>query len=98
MRIIDADKFKKQIVGMAIVNGYSAQKVNKMCELIDEQPTAYDVDKVVEQLEEEKKTSTSAKTEAIIGMCGATANHYCGEEYAYEKAIEIVKAGGIDGN
>lgn len=50
MRIIDADKFKKQIAGMAIVNGYSAQKVNKMCELIDEQPTAYDVDKVIEQL------------------------------------------------
>lgn len=52
MRIIDADKFKKQIAGMAIVNGYSAQKVNKMCELIDEQPTAYDVDAVVEQLKE----------------------------------------------
>lgn len=52
MRLIDADKFKQQIAGMAIVNGYSAQKVNKMCELIDAQPTAYDVDAVVEQLDE----------------------------------------------
>lgn len=52
MRSIDADKFKQQIAGMAIVNGYSAQKVNKMCELIDAQPTAYDVDAVVEQLDE----------------------------------------------
>lgn len=52
MRLIDADKFKQQIAGMAIVNGYSAQKVNKMCELIDAQPTAYDVDAVVEQSDE----------------------------------------------
>jgi hypothetical protein len=25
-------------------------------------------------------------------MCGSSANYYCGEECAYEKAIEIVKA------
>ena len=53
MRIIDADKFKQQIAGMAaILNGYSAQKVNKMCELIDAQPTAYDVNEVVKRLNE----------------------------------------------
>lgn len=50
MRLIDADEFKKQIAGMAIVNNYSAAKANKMCELIDGQPTAYDVDKVAEQI------------------------------------------------
>lgn len=54
MRLIDADDFKRQIVGMAIVTGYSAKKANKMCELIDEQPTAYDVDKVLKQLEDEQ--------------------------------------------
>lgn len=51
MRLIDADEFKKQIAGMAIVNNYPADKANKMCELIDGQPTAYEVDKVVERLE-----------------------------------------------
>ena len=48
MRLIDADEFKKQIVGMAIVNNYPVEKANVMCKLIDEQPTAYDVEKVIE--------------------------------------------------
>ena len=56
----------------------------------------YDLDKVVEQLEKASQTSASAKSEAIIGMCGASANHYGGEECAYERAIEIVKGGGVD--
>lgn len=47
MRLIDADEFKKQIAGMAITNNYPTDKANKMCELIDCQPTA----KIVEQLE-----------------------------------------------
>lgn len=82
MRIIDADKFKKQIAGMAIVNGYSAQKVNKMCELIDEQPTAYDVDAIVEQL----------KTDSSVRLYGSgNSNNYL---IPLEKAIKIVKAGG----
>lgn len=61
-------------------------------------PTAYDPDKVVEQLEKSIQISESAKTEAIAGMCGASANYYGGAECAYERAIEIVKGGGVDGN
>ena len=87
MRIIDADKFKKQIAGMAIVNGYSVQKVNKMCELIDEQPTAYDVDAVVEQLKE-----WTFNADVNIGD-GTMMNHNL---IVSKNAIEIVKAGGID--
>lgn len=66
MRIIDADKFKQQIAGMAIVNGYSAQKVNKMCELIDAQPTAYDLDKVVAQLEEYREEMEQFKCGGML--------------------------------
>lgn len=55
MRMIDADEFKKQIAAMAITNNYPADKANKMCELIDCQPTAYDVEKVAEQLCNEAK-------------------------------------------
>ena len=50
IRLIDANELKKQIAGMAIINNYSADRANKMCELIDSQPTAYDVDKVVDRL------------------------------------------------
>lgn len=51
MRLIDADEFKKQIAGMAIVKNYPAEKANALCEIIDLQPTAYDVDKVVKKIE-----------------------------------------------
>lgn len=51
MRLIDAEEFKRQIAGMAIVSDYPPRKANALCELIDKQPTAYDVDKVVERLE-----------------------------------------------
>lgn len=53
MRLIDAEEFKKQIVGMIIVNNYLPKKANQLCELIDLQKTAYDLDKVIEQLKEE---------------------------------------------
>lgn len=41
------------MVCVDIVNGYPIDKANKLCKLIDRQPTAYDVDKVVERMEEE---------------------------------------------
>lgn len=81
MRLIDADEFKRQIVGMAIVTGYSARKANKMCELIDKQSTAYDVDKVVKQLEDEKSHMCLLDDELEI------------YKSAINDAIEIVKAG-----
>lgn len=80
MRLIDADEFKKQIAGMAIVNNYSADKANKLCELIDCQLTAYNVDKVVERLET-NSMSAQADDEPFIML---------------DDAVEIVKSGGID--
>lgn len=52
MRLIDADAFKTQIAGITIANNYPTSKANAICKVIDAQPTAYDQDKVVEQLEE----------------------------------------------
>ena len=57
MRLIDADEFKKQIVGMAIINNYKPDKANTLCELIDAQPTAYDIDKVVKEIEANGKNT-----------------------------------------
>lgn len=48
MRLIDVDAFKRQIAGMTIANSYSVNKANALCELIDAQPIAFDLDKVVE--------------------------------------------------
>ena len=98
-RLIDEDELIS-ILGFENTQEEREENVGEIITLedIDRITTAYDPDKVVEQLEKEKQTSTSAKAEAIIGMCGASANHYGGEECAYQRAIEIVKGGGIDGN
>lgn len=110
MRLIDADALVKEIEKIALeaeqqVHGRRSGKtlakgilfgLGAARKIILDQPTAYDLNKVVEQLEKESQTSASAKSEAIIGMCGASANHYDGEECAYKRAIEIVKGGGVD--
>lgn len=49
---------------------------------------------VVTELEEKILDSSSAHAEAIIGMCGASANFYAGEMEAYKETIEIVRNGG----
>lgn len=85
MRLIDAEEFKKQIAGMAIVNNYPADKANKMCELIDCQPTAYDVDKVIKQLEDFAGNNICALRKNCPGDCGC---EHCGAI----GALEIVKA------
>uniref|UniRef100_UPI003FF10D8A hypothetical protein n=1 Tax=Roseburia sp. TaxID=2049040 RepID=UPI003FF10D8A len=83
MRLIDADAFKSQIAGMAISNNYPANKANALCELIDAQPAAYDLDKVVEQLEKvafERYGNDGMGGEMVVNM---------------DDAIEIVKGGGV---
>lgn len=55
-----------------------------LAQKIDAQPTAYDVDKVVEQLEETKAYMLYENMNADVKW--------------FNKAIEIVKGGGADGN
>ena len=86
MRLIDADEFKKQIAGMAIANNYPADKANRMCELIDQQPTAYDVDKVVERLDMERNRMYREDGSLMAARTNIS----------IDKAIEIVKSGGIE--
>lgn len=63
---------------------------------IERIPTAYNVDKVVEELEDKMLTSSNASAEAIKGMWGVSAIFYNGEYEAYKHAIEIVKGGGVN--
>ncbi len=60
---------------------------------IMEQPTAYDVDKVVAQLEELK---SQVPVNRILDDIIKDKPKELGQLIAYNKAIEIVKAGGID--
>lgn len=46
MRLIDADKLKR-----GFDKYYTKSRADQLKEIIDNQPTAYDVDKVIERLE-----------------------------------------------
>lgn len=83
-RLIDADALKKDLKSVTLSNG-TLVNTNAVLYLLEEYPTAYDVDKVVEQLENERKFWENAY------------NRNLGKEKArsYERAIEIVKGGGV---
>lgn len=86
MRLIDADKLK-----YVIHCAYSDDL--EILEKIDKQPTAFDVDNVVEQLEEVEKIMTLPVTEDCFGEeCRASDCTVC----LISKAIEIVKGGGVE--
>lgn len=51
MRLIDADALKKDLKSVTLSNG-TLVNTNAVLYLLEEYPTAYDVNKVVEQLEE----------------------------------------------
>lgn len=76
MRLIDADVFEK-----FIRKNCTDSLVDLWCELVRRQPTSYDVDKVVKQLEELRKE------------CEDPLQDYDPNDFIV-KAIEIVKAGG----
>ena len=78
MRLIDADNL--------VFNGrqYNSSQLKAILDFVDVQPTAYDPDKVVEQLEELRKE------------CEDPLQEY-DPNYFIDKAIEIVKGGGVDG-
>lgn len=60
---------------------------------VNDVPTAYNLDKVVEQLEEVEKIMTSPVNEDCFGEeCRASDCTVC----IISKAIEIVKGGGVD--
>lgn len=82
MGLIDTDTLKKDLKSVTLSNG-TLLNTNAVLLLLDKYPTAYDVDKVVEQLEERSKEYNSG-----VRLHGKP------EEMLTDEAIEIVKAGG----
>ena len=66
--------------------------IDDLVKLLDEQPTAYDIDKVVEELEENASRYTK-KYATPYGNNGYRDT----KAISIHKAIEIVKRGGVDG-
>lgn len=99
MRLIDADALLEQYNlkdatkygnknAEQQAHSYSTLMLYEIADMIEDAPTVYDVDKVVDQLEEirVKKTCNKEKcdTKELCRIC------------VVDDAIEIVKGGGVD--
>ena len=95
MRLIDADVLEAEIkrlqviltglrAGKGVLNEYAKQYRESQSQTIDEQPTAYSVDKVVEELESFAKLAEDRWT-------NGTSKYAYQEHKCWVKAIEIVK-------
>lgn len=97
-RLIDADLLKENISRWLKPSAPDETEMIEVADAlvstmieIEEQPTAFDLDKVVEQLETRKTKAAALQKENI-------SEYFEGETDAFEFAIKIVKGGGVDGN
>lgn len=90
-RLIDAGLVLDNLSGrLESMKDYDAVK-----DVINNIPTAYDPDKVVQQLE---KLKSLVPVNRVLDDIVNDKPKELGMLIAYEKAIEIVKEGGVDGN
>lgn len=90
MGLIDVNALKKDLESVTLSNG-TLLNTNAVLHLLEEYPTAFDVDKVVEQLEAEQQKCTAQALETddvdIVFRCAI-------KETTMQTAIDIVKRGG----
>lgn len=91
MKLIDADTLMQDIRNTITEQSRTIDWLN----LINRQPTAYDVDEVVEQLEDLKNL---VPVNRILDDIINDKPKELGQLIAYDKAIAIVKGGGVNGD
>lgn len=93
-RLIDADDLIEYIKIWEIGNSISSDQ-KEFIDCVNRQLTVFDVDKVIEQLEELKMRYflTIANTGDVDKDCA-----YKNIANTIDKAVEIVKGGGVNGN
>ena len=94
--LISRSALIEEIKSLSIVLGgkqiFSDNAKDSVLRTIDEQPTAYDIDKVVEELRQKKE-----EVQRLRNTCVALSDlEVCDiENVTYKRAIEIVKHGGV---
>lgn len=90
MKLINADNIYGAEDFIKLDKDFNAYVLlNDLCKIIDIQPTAYDVDKVVEKLNKIKKYNLNLADMMLDIQANGTNRHFI----CLENAIEIVKAG-----
>ena len=96
MRLIDADALVKFLKVCTVSNG-TLINTNTMLSVIDKIPTAYDVEKVVAELEEEKEISCADFTKYVNEYNPCLDDEY--DDFFHkglERAIVIIGKGGVE--
>lgn len=86
MRLIDTDKLKKDILFQNILGEPIQKIIDRYIHIVDEQPTVFDVDKAISELERDK----FIESECILS------DVHQGYNAGLSRAIEIVKGGGVE--
>lgn len=99
MRLIDADN----VISLITNHHFDDDKKNfdllihNLCKEVRQIPTAYDVDKVVEQLENERELSYADFDRYVEEVSPTLDDEY--DDFFHkglERAIRVVKGGGVD--
>lgn len=91
MRLIDADKLMVNLRGNVLID-----VTPELEDTIAQQPTAFDKEKVIEELKSWEKASHDAGIQSTYAELDNKASGYYQESRAYHRAEEIVKKGGIE--
>lgn len=91
-----------EIMADALISVFSQNTVSfgelnhKIQECLKNQPVAYDVDKVVEQLNQQAEQYRARANEFALKDMTRQCEYMKGKLYSYEHAIEIAKKGGAN--
>ncbi|MBQ7067035.1 MAG: hypothetical protein IJN92_09485 [Lachnospiraceae bacterium] len=92
MRLIDADVALQRFIKETETSGKNAIHINTIKRLLQDMDTAYDVEKVVEELEKHKtqygKLQFAHNDANMVSV-------YVGKEQAIDCAIDIVRKGSV---
>ena len=94
MRLVNVDDCDRELFYKQMGGKDSLITVETAFDMLEALPTAYDVDKVVEQLEEVGQKMSESKSMQKYGE-SSPANHRYYKAVSVKRAIEIVNGGGV---
>ena len=95
MRLVNVDDCDRELFYRQMGGKDSLITVETAFDMLNALPTAYDVDKVVQQLEEVGQKMSESKSIQKYGK-SSPANHRYYKAVSVKRAFEIVKGGGVN--
>ena len=93
-RLIDADDLLQEFENENVAHNSDIWHITGIKAFIENQPIAFDTEKVVEQLEETRKTALNKVKMPIMIVCKHDLQEFA--DICFEESIDIVKKGGVE--